>query len=441
MRLIPLAVAGLALLAALAAPCSPVVAQGSFSPVLTVNGRAITGYELDQRARFLALIGAPGDPLAEAEKALIEDRIRQDAAKRAGIAVTADQVKAGMEEFAGRANLSAEEFLKAIAQGGIEPETFRDFVSAGILWRELVRAKFAGRVIISDAEVDRALSVGQGRGKGPRVLVSELVIPAPAANLIEARDKAVKIAEGIRSEADFARAAAANSAAPSRNDGGRLGWMPLTNLPAAARGVLVTLRPGQITPPVPIGNGIALFLLRGLEQGSEDISPSQVTVDYVQFTLSGGEEEAQRLRDGSDGCNDLYGFARGLPADRLVRQTQRQAQLPGDIAAALASLDEGETATLRRGGATVLLMLCERSATAAEGTLPPGETPAIEDASAPLPPGIDGEDPAPRLNPELGFAAGPSRDLTRTELVNQRLGGLADGYLEELKADAIITRP
>ena len=440
MRLIPLAVAGLALLVAFAAPQSPAAAQGSFSPVVTVNGRAITGYELDQRARFLALIGAPGDPLAEAEKALIEDRIRQDAAKRAGIAVTAEQVKAGMEEFASRANLSAEEFLKAIAGGGIEPETFRDFVSAGILWREVVRAKFAGRVIVSDAEVDRALSVEQGRGKGPRVLVSELIIPAPAANLTEARDRAVKIAEGIRSEADFARAVAANSAAPSRTDGGRLGWMPLTNLPAAARGVVVTLRPGQITPPVPIGNGIALFLLRGLEQGSEEIAPSAITVDYALFTLS-GEEEAQRVRDGSDTCNDLYGFARGLPADRVVRQTQRQAQLPGDIAGALAPLDEGETATLRRGGATVLLMLCGRSATAAEGTLPPGETPAVEDASAPLAPGIDGQDPPPRLNPELGFAAGPSRDLTRTELVNQRLGGLADGYLEELKADAVITRP
>ena len=125
--------------------------------------------------------------------------------------------------------------------------------------------------------------------------------------------------------------------------------MPLTNLPAAARGVVVTLRPGQITPPVPIGNGIALFLLRGLEQGSEEIAPSAITVDYALFTLS-GEEEAQRVRDGSDTCNDLYGFARGLPADRVVRQTQRQAQLPGDIACALASLAAGATATMRPFG-------------------------------------------------------------------------------------------
>lgn len=138
MRVIPFLV-GLTL--ALVAPLAQ--AQGSFEPVITVNGRVITGYELDQRVLFLDILRVPGDHLAEAERGLIEDRLRLEAAKRDGITVTPAQLTAGMEEFASRANLPLDQFLEAIGQGGIAPETYRDFVHAGLLWREVVRARFA----------------------------------------------------------------------------------------------------------------------------------------------------------------------------------------------------------------------------------------------------------------------------------------------------------
>ncbi len=430
MRLIPLLFAGFLLLAgALAA-----AAQGLFSPVLTVNGRPVSGFELEQRKLFLQVIRAPGDLDAQAETALIEDRLRQDAAKRAGIKLTAEQVKAGLDEFAGRANLTTEQFLAAIAQGGVQPETFRDFVSAGLVWREVVRAKFAGGVRISEAEIDRALTLTSQRGAGVRVLLSELVIPGSGGNLLAARDKAVALAAEIRSEADFARAARANSAAPSRDAGGKLGWIPLSNLPASVRPLILQLRPGQITPPIPVGNGIALFQLRALDQGG-DIKASNITVDYAQFLLAGGPEEGARLRGQVDTCDDLYPISRKLPADRLQRQTAAQTALPADIARELAALDEGEASTaLTRGGATIFLMLCKRTATVAEGSLP-GTLPVAAPTET-----QDGK-PAPRISDELGFGAGPSREQVRQELLNQRLGGLADGYLEELKADAVITRP
>src|SRR5690606_22504562 len=133
--LIPLALAGLTALAA------PSVAQsGQFSPVVVVNDSAVTRYELDQRVQFLTMLRAPGDPVAEAEKGLIEDRLRIAAAKAAGITINDQQIAAGMAEFAGRANLDTEQFLQAIGQGGVAPEAFRDFVAAGLAWREAVRA-------------------------------------------------------------------------------------------------------------------------------------------------------------------------------------------------------------------------------------------------------------------------------------------------------------
>ncbi|MBP6771266.1 MAG: hypothetical protein KA171_26050, partial [Reyranella sp.] len=62
----------LGIAATFAAPL-PALAQGNaFSPVIKVNDSSVTGYELEQRIRFLQLLRFPGDIAAEAEKGLIE---------------------------------------------------------------------------------------------------------------------------------------------------------------------------------------------------------------------------------------------------------------------------------------------------------------------------------------------------------------------------------
>lgn len=423
-------------LAALMALITPAAAQsGNFSPAIIVNDSAVTQYELDQRIRFLTVLRAPGDPVAEAEKGLIEDRLRRQAAKAAGITPTDQQIAAGMAEFAGRANLETEQFLQAIGQAGVAPETFRDFVSAGLAWREVVRARFGPRVTITEAEIDRAMSVAAQRGAGPRVLLSEILIPMNAGNAAEINDLATSLSESIRSEAAFAAAARQYSAAPSRDQGGQLGWIPLTNLPPQLRQVIAGLANGQVSPPVPLGAAMGLFRLRGLEQGGE-IAAANVSVDYAQLLIAGGRTPealamAERVRGEVDTCDDLYRVAKGRPAGELLRETRPLTEVPGDIAAELAGLDDNEASTaLTRGNALVFLMLCKRSATLAAGSAP-----VVTDVSAPAADGV------PAIDPTLGFGRGPSRAQVREELVNQRVAGFADGYLAELRANAIIRTP
>ena len=50
-------------------------AGGLFAPVLQVDDRVITGYELDQRTRFDEVLHAPGDPAQEARDRLIDDKL------------------------------------------------------------------------------------------------------------------------------------------------------------------------------------------------------------------------------------------------------------------------------------------------------------------------------------------------------------------------------
>lgn len=422
-------------LAALAAavPAVPACAAGNpFAPAVYVNESVVTNFEIDQRARFLILLRAPGDPLVEAEKALIEDRLRLEAAKQLGISVTAEQIQSGMTEFASRANLDTEQFLAAISQGGVEPETFRDFVEAGLLWREVIRARFGSRVTVSEAEIDRALSFTAGRGAGPRVLLSEIIIPTTGADAQKAQVIAEELAATPLSEAAFADAARRYSGAPSRDQGGRVDWVPLTNLPPQAQSLILGMQRGQVTAPITLPGAIALYQLRGLEEGGE-IQPGNIVVDYAQYLIPGGRTpaalaEAERVRGRADTCDDLYTVARGQPAERLLRESLPLPSVPADVARELATLDEGDASTgLTRGANLVYLMLCSRTATAPRGAMPAATIPPVEGA--------------PAIDDEAGVAKGPTRDSVRAEITNRKLTQLADGLLEEMVADAIVRRP
>ncbi|MFN7001715.1 MAG: peptidylprolyl isomerase, partial [Elioraea tepidiphila] len=135
----------------------PAAAQDLFAPRLYVNDRVITEYEIMQRAMFLQVLRSPGNPEEEALKALIEDRLRQTEAERLKLTLSEEELRQGMEEFAARANLTADGLIAEFAKVGIAAETFRDFVSAGLLWRKAVRARFLGQVPISENDIDRAL--------------------------------------------------------------------------------------------------------------------------------------------------------------------------------------------------------------------------------------------------------------------------------------------
>ncbi len=432
-----------AAMAAMAACAQPALAQSNrFAPVVIVNDNAVTGYELEQRLKFLKILGAQGDIETEAREGLIEDRLRVAAAASAGIKINDQQIAAGMEEFAGRANLSTEQFLQVVGQAGVAPETFRDFVRSGIAWREVVRARFGPKVAISTAEIDRATSVAARRGEGPRVLISEILIPVTAGTLTDKTLLADELVGKIRSEGEFARAARSYSAAPSRIQGGQIGWIPLTNLPPQLRQIAVQMQPGQVSPPIQVPGALAIIRMRGANQGGE-IKPGDISVDYAQFLIPGGRSaealaEAARIRGEVDTCDDLYRVAKGLPADQLTRETRRETQLPGDLAREIATLDDNEVSTgLTRGNALVFLMLCRRSATQSadaatlEAAAKAEAAPAVTES---------GEAPPP-IDPDLTFAKGPALPDMSSELTNQRLGQVAEAYLQDLKANAIIRTP
>ncbi|MEP5730046.1 MAG: peptidylprolyl isomerase [Sulfitobacter sp.] len=350
-------------------------AQNLFAPVAVVGDSVVTEFEVQQRQRFLQLLNAPGSDRDSTVLGLIEDRIRFAAVQDAGIALTPEGLETGLAEFAARANLTTDEFVVALEQSGVSRETFRDFVINSLSWRELVRVRYLNRVVITDAEIDRALGNTRSSGDGIRVLLSEIIIPAPPPEAAKVNALAAQIAAST-SEAEFSNFARQYSATASRGRGGRMPWTPLSDLPPTLHPILLDLGLGDVTAPLPIPNAVALFQLRGIEETNAP-APVFSKIEYAAYYIAGGRSEAglaeaAKIRAQVDVCNDLYGIAQGQPEEVLERGEKAPADIPQDIAFELAKLDPGEvsTALTRSNGQTlVFLMLCKRTTEAnAEAT-------------------------------------------------------------------------
>jgi peptidyl-prolyl cis-trans isomerase SurA len=376
-----------------------------FAPAITVNDSVVSEFEIDQRVIMLGTFRTPGNLEDTAREQLIEDRLKLAALNSAGLRITDEGLVGAMGEFATRANMDLDQFITMLGQSGVSEETFRDFVRVNVSWRDFIRTRFNDRAQVSEADIDLAL--GQSDASSSiEVLLSEIIIPAPPESAEQANATADRIAQ-LTSTAAFEAEARRVSALPSKTRGGRLDWLPISNYPAGLRGLLLNLAPGEITAPLPITNGVALFQMRDVREVPR-AAPEPAAIEYAAFYIAGGLSErglaeARRIDARVDTCDDLYGVAQGLPEEQLDRDVLAPADIPADVAMELAKLDAGEASyvlTRANGETLVFLMMC-------------GRTPALGD-------GVD-------------------RETIRGQLRTQRLNTYADALLADLRAAATIT--
>ncbi|MGC3936780.1 peptidylprolyl isomerase [Roseobacter sp. EG26] len=385
----------------------PALAQGLFDPVILVNDDVVTEYEVEQRELFLRLLNAPGANREAVIESLVDERLRAQAVEASGLELTPEGIETGLEEFAARANMNKDEFISALQDSGVSEESFRDFVEVGIAWRDLIAARFGGRVQVSEDEIDNALGSAGGTS-GIRVLVSEIIIPAPPENRDEVEEIA-KLIAASESEGQFSEFAREYSATASRDAGGRLPWQELSKLPPVLRPLILALAPGEVTDPISIPEAVALFQLRAIEETGAP-TREYAAIEYAAYYIPGGRTDAAlskaaKLREDVDVCDDLYGVAQGQPEEVLERGTKTPSEIPQDIAIELSKLDPNEvsTALTRANGETlVFLMLC-------------GRTSAVNEEVA--------------------------REDVANALRSSRLNAYADSLLDQLRADARIVDP
>jgi peptidyl-prolyl cis-trans isomerase SurA len=278
------------------APLTTAQAQGLFQPVIKVNEKAITRFEIDQRARLLTLFRSPGDPVETAREQLIEDRLKMQDAENLGLVITEAALLDSMDEFAARGNMELDDMLNALSDAGVEESTFREFVRVGVTWREVISARFGSQVSVNEDDVERA-RVALSGATGVRVLLSEIVLPIPPGQLEAVLQRAEAIAE-IDNQKDFELAARRFSASPTGPTGGRMDWTSISDLPPQLRSIVLGLAPGDVTEPITTEQAIILLQMRDIAE-TDAPAPRYAEIEYATYFIAGGQTEPALQRAAS----------------------------------------------------------------------------------------------------------------------------------------------
>lgn len=379
------------------------LAQTAFAPVVVVNDDVITYYDVDQRARLLQLNGAaPGPQLnGAALEALIDDRLRVQAGERFEMAASEAELNAAVDEFAGRLGVDRQTAMARINQLGVDDATLTDFLRAQVLWRELINRRFSSRATPSELELNQEIELAAS-GKTQSFRLSEIALPTGQGQEAQARQLMQRILSELRNGADFAALARRYSRTPSASNGGDVGWVPLTTLPAQLGELIASTPAGSVTPPFEVPGGLSIYRVADTREEAPPWARAS-EVSLRRFSIDGDDDdamaEAEALRSDMQGCESIPDLSDRATMtsidDRLVEA------LPTPVRGAVQLLQAGQSSRPLRGeGKVEIFVVCDRSG-------------GVDDAT---------------------------RNQLREQIRNTRLARFADGYLQDLRREAVIER-
>ena len=371
-------------------------AKDTFAPAIQVDEMIITQYEIDQRALFFELLKFPGNHKKEAEKSLIDDRLKFRAAQKSNVEVNPAALIFELEMFAKRANLTIDQFSKRLKKEGVDRITWENYMQIPILWFETINRKFSSK--ISSSMLSSNIENQSGSTSEIQVLLTEIIIPVQIGFEDEANQK-IEDLRKIRSLKKFSEAAFSNSVAPTREVGGKIKWQNLSNLPSVVRPLIAGLSIGEVTEPLPIAGGLAIFQLRDMREGNRK-SRSKF-VDYAEFTFKKNTKTKNLIINNVMICDDLYSFLNRIKKADLKRNNVMENSLSKELSNILSELDKNEFIIQENDStAAKLFMVCGRSE-------------------------------------KEKLSTGDINEISRT-IANKRLLSLANSYLDNLRQEARI---
>ena len=356
----------------------------------------ITKYDIDQRILFFKALNFPGNHRKEAEKSLIDDRLKEKAAKKLGIKVTQKAIDYEMKKFAQLANLTTEQFAANLKKAGVDELTWESYMKIPILWFKTINRKFYTK--ISDSKQKRQDASQKAVRSEAQVLLTEIIVPLKQGTE-EETNLTVNMLRKINSLEKFSEAAFKYSAAPTRKLGGKITWQNISNLPAAVKPLVSGLSVGEVTEPLLIPGGVALFQLRDIRESKYKQKKAKF-VDFIEITFPNNKKTKSFITENVFVCDDLYSFSKSTKNTKLIRKNVKVGSLSKNFTSILTELDENEYIFDDNNATSKLIMVCGRDQK---------EKPLESDANE-----------------------------IESSNVNKRMFNLANSYLENLRQEAHI---
>jgi peptidyl-prolyl cis-trans isomerase SurA len=305
----------------------------SESVVVTVNDDIISSYDIVQRMRLLIVTSGiqPTDQnlpelQREAVRSLVDERLEMQDLRHEGKTQKFDLIASDAEvddEIASIAksnNTSATQLLAQLAAQGVGAQTFKDQLRAEISWRGWIRGRYGQRLVIGEDQVKEFQKREDAQAGKPQYDINEVFIDANrAGGMQQAQDGAAQLISQLQKGAPFAAVARQFSAAPSAANGGQVGWITQGEMPPEVDKTLADLRPGQLSGPVPVKDGVYILLLKDRRAGgaSQVVRLKQAAIALPKTASADETAQAtaklEALRPKLEGCENMEAAAAKVP--------------------------------------------------------------------------------------------------------------------------------
>jgi len=252
--------------------------------VAVVGDRPILLSELRHRARpFLYRIAATSQSPAQAAaqetemfreliQRMIDDRLEEQAADKARLVVTPEEVDGAVKNVAAQAKLPVAELISEVRRQGLSEQDYRDELRRQLLEGKLVQLRVRGRVRVTDQDARAAYDHWAKEIAGQSMvdvrMLALRITPGSTKEEIANRETfAETLTSRARSGEDFCKLIEQYS-----DDGqtkptcGSRGPLSMTQLPPPLADVVKGLRPGEISAPIRFADE-AIVIVQVAKQG------------------------------------------------------------------------------------------------------------------------------------------------------------------------------
>jgi peptidyl-prolyl cis-trans isomerase SurA len=359
------------------------------SVAAVVNDDIISTYDLAQRMRLLIAtsgIQPTQETLPqfqqEALLSLVDERLQMQELRKVSkeqkvaIIATDDEVADELADMAKQNNLKPEGFVAALQSQGIGKETLYAQLRAQISWQRWIQGRYGTRLRIGEDQIKATQQRLNAASAKPQYEISEVFLDASRLGGMDATLKgAQQLVAQMQQGAPFPSVARQFSASATAAAGGDAGWITAGEMPAEVDTALEQLRPGQLSQPIPVKDGVYIIYLRDKRAGAGQtlVSLKQVAValptDAPQGDVDAARAKLETVRGQIKDCGTLEAVAgktQGVVAGDLGEA--ETADLLPEFAAAAKSLQPGQLSQPIRTkvGLHILAVCGKRSAGAAQ---------------------------------------------------------------------------
>lgn len=295
----------------------------------------------------------------QAIEKLVTDSLQMQMAERMGIQISDPQLEQTIGNIAKQNNLSAQQFRAAIAEDGMDYQTYREDIRKELITGEVRRANVRRRIYITPQEVDNLVKLIDEQGaEQAEYHLGHILIGFPPQptddDIANAKQTADKVIELLNDGSDFTKIAIASSSGAKALDGGDMGWMNINEMPTLFAEAVQGAEKDQLVGPIRSGAGFHILKIKEL-RGIEVVKVEEVNARHILITPSVilSEDKARKMLEGfrqqiESGEKEFADLAKAHSADpgSALRGGELGWNDPSiyvpEFKEALAQLDEGE---------------------------------------------------------------------------------------------------